>query len=337
MDEIIKNLEWLCNIPSPTGLTGEILRSIEEKFPGFSWTRTKKSTLVGKVPGQGKAVALSCHIDTLGLMVQKIKDNGRLAITTLGGFPLNYVEQENVAVHTLDGNRYEGTVRLKDPAVHASKDAENAKRNEETMEVVLDSLVSTKKEVEDLGIMNGDYISLDPRFRQAGDGFIKSRHLDDKASAAILLTLLNHLEDFDHPPIYFIFTCYEEVGHGACGLGLDEIEDFIAVDMGVIGDRLDAKETDVSICRKDSSGPYDYELTKDLIDLAKKEGLDFAADVFPYYGSDASAARSSGLDARFALIGPGISASHGYERTHIQGLENTYHLLVAYLKKRARD
>lgn len=331
MEKILEKLQWLCQTPSPTGMTREILQGIQDRYPQVAWSRTRKGTLLGQLPGKGKKIALACHIDTLGLMVQKIKDNGRLEVTTLGGFPLNYVEQENVLVHTLEGKTYEGTVRLKDPAVHASKDAESAKRDAQSMEVVLDYLVEDKKAVQDLGICNGDYISLDPRFRLAGDGYIKSRHLDDKASAAILLTLIDHWEDFDYPPVTMVFSCYEEVGHGACGLDLD-VEDFIAVDMGVIGEKLEAKETDVSICRKDSSGPYDYDLTKDLIDLAKKEGLDFATDVFPFYGSDASAARSSGLDARFALIGPGVSASHGYERTHKRGLENTYRLLEAYLR-----
>lgn len=332
IEEIVKNLEWLCKTPSPTGFTGKILQEIRDRFPGVQWRQTKKGTLIGKVEGQGPAQALSCHIDSLGLMVQEIKENGRLGLSMLGGYPMAYVDQENALVHTLEGKAYEGTVRLEDPAVHASKNAEKSDRTLETMEVVLDYDVKTREDVERLGILNGDYISLDPRFRRAGDGYIKSRHLDDKASAAILLSLLNHEKDFDHPTFYVVFSCYEEVGHGACGLGLEEIEDFIAVDMGVIGKKLGANEKEVSICRKDSSGPYDYNLTKELIDLAREKGLPFATDVYPYYGSDASAARSSGLDARFALIGPGVASSHGYERTHEKGLLATYQLLQAYLE-----
>ena len=224
MEKILEKLQWLCQTPSPTGMTQDLLQGIQDRYPQVAWSRTRKGTLLGQLPGKGKKIALACHIDTLGLMVQKIKDNGRLEVTTLGGFPLNYVEQENVLVHTLEGKTYEGTVRLKDPAVHASKDAESAKRDNQSMEVVLDYLVEDKKAVQDLGICNGDYISLDPRFRLAGDGYIKSRHLDDKASAAILLTLIDHWEDFDHPPVTMVFSCYEEVGHGACGLDLD-VED----------------------------------------------------------------------------------------------------------------
>lgn len=337
-----KTIEWiekLVNIPSPTGYTKHAEEFIKESLTtmGIEYTQATKGTIFAKLnPNvEGNGILFSAHVDTLGLMVRSIKSNGRLRITTLGGFPMNYAEQECVTVHTRDGKTYEGTLRLNEPAVHASREVNETKRSDENMEVVLDIITNSEEETIKAGIAAGDPVSLDPRFRQAGDGFIKSRHLDDKASAGLLLHMAEKFAKGEwtcNRPVYLLFSVYEEIGHGASAGHPEGITDMIAVDMGVVGDDLKTDETKVSICAKDSTGPYSYSLTDELVKLAQQEKLDYAIDIYPYYGSDASAAMSAGYDYRHALIGPGVAASHGYERTHEKGLENTYKLLKAFIE-----
>ncbi len=335
---LIESLQQLALTPSPTGMTGRIEALLMERLKalGLSPWQSKKGAVLAKLSGgQGEGILLSAHIDTLGLMVRAVKSNGRLRITQLGGFPLQYAEQENVTVFTRGGQAVPGTLRMNQPAVHANKELSSAQRSDENMEVVLDRKVASKEETEALGIAAGDFISLDPRFVKSGDGFIKSRHMDDKASAAVLITLARAFargEISCRRPVYLLFTNYEEVGHGASAGHPDGIGDMIAVDMGVVGDDLETDELKVSICAKDSRGPYNRALTGALIDTAAKCGLQYAVDIYPYYGSDTAAALSAGHDYRHALIGPGVSASHGYERVHEDGLWNTLALLWHYLK-----
>ncbi len=335
---LLDTLETLATTPSPTGMTGQIEALLMETLKGLGhapW-QTKKGAVLAKLnEGEGEGILLSAHIDTLGLMVRAIKGNGRLRITQLGGYPLQYAEQENVQVFTRAGKIIPGTLRMNQPAVHANRELNEAKRSDESMEVVLDMRVSNKEETEALGISAGDYISLDPRFVKSGDGFIKSRHMDDKASAAVLVTLARAFikgEATCRRPVFILFTNYEEVGHGASAGHPAGIADMIAVDMGVVGDDLTTDELKVSICAKDSRGPYNRALTGSLIDTAIKHALSYAVDIYPFYGSDTDAALSAGHDYRHALIGPGVSASHGYERVHEEGLWNTLALLWRYLK-----
>ncbi|MDD4081270.1 MAG: M42 family metallopeptidase [Eubacteriales bacterium] len=335
---LLDTLRLLALTPSPTGMTAGIERQLMAalKETGLvPWQSRKGAVLARLNEGEGEGILLSAHIDTLGLMVRSVKANGRLRVTQLGGFPLQYAEQENVLVHTRDGKTIPGTLRMNQPAVHFNKDLRTAERNDESMEVVLDMRVSSKEECQALGVSAGDYISLDPRFVKSGDGFIKSRHMDDKASAAILISLARAFASGEascRRPVYILFTNFEEVGHGASAGHPDGISDMIAVDMGVVGEDLSTDEMKVSICAKDSRGPYNRALTGALVDAAEKHGLDFAVDIYPFYGSDTDAALSAGHDYRHALIGPGVSASHGYERVHEDGLWNTLELLGHYLK-----
>ena len=335
---LLDTLRQLALTPSPTGMTAGIERLLMGTLKGLGlapWQSRKGGVMARLNEGQGEGILLSAHIDTLGLMVRAVKANGRLRITQLGGFPLQYAEQENVLVHTREDKTIPGTLRMNQPAVHANKDLREAPRTDESMEVVLDMRVSTKEECEALGVSAGDYISLDPRFVKSGDGFIKSRHMDDKASAAVLITLARAFmagEAVCRRPVYILFTNYEEVGHGASAGHPEGIGDMIAVDMGVVGDDLSTDELKVSICAKDSRGPYNRALTGALVDAAQKHRLDFAVDIYPYYGSDTDAALTAGHDYRHALIGPGVSASHGYERVHEAGLWNTFALLFHYLR-----
>ena len=201
------------------------------------------------------------------------------------------------------------------------------------MEVRLDEIVRNREDVKALGIGNGDYISFDPKFQYTEKGFVKSRHLDDKASVGVLLGLLKDMSERKAVPekkLKILISNYEEVGFGASWLP-EDITEFLAVDMGAIGDDLNGNEYSVSICAKDSSGPYDYEMTNRLIFLAKEHKLDYAVDIFPHYGSDVSSALHGGNNIRGALIGQGVHASHGMERTHRKGLENTLKLVQSYI------
>ena len=336
VENITDNIKELCSIPSPTGFTQVIEDHLKEMFKemGYGVYQTKKGSIRVTLGGKGNPLLLSAHIDTLGAMVKAVKDNGRIRITKLGGFPENNIEGENCTIHTREGKRYSGTIQLTHSSVHVYDDVNTLKRDDTTVEVVLDELVKTAEDTENLGIMSGDFISFDPRTVVTESGFIKSRHLDDKASAAILIELAKAVKEEKiklSRRVELLFTNYEEVGHGASTGIPDDIDDMIAVDMGAVGDDLKTDETCVSICAKDSNGPYDYQLTTKLIKIAKEKNLTFAVDSYPRYGSDAGAALRSGMDAAFALIGPGVSASHGYERTHKEGLETTFKLLLEIL------
>jgi len=334
----VKQTETLCRIPSPSGFTKLATDYLvkECKKMGFKPTASRKNSILVDIGGKGEPVVLAAHVDTLGAMVRAIKGNGRLRFTKIGGYPENNVEAENCIIHTRDGKEYTGAIQLNNPAAHVNSDLGKEKRSDETMEVVIDEKVSSEKDVEKLGISTGDFISLDPRTIVTKSGFIKSRHLDDKASAGVLLALAQMAADKEiklKRKVYLLFTTYEEVGHGgSSGVPKDAVE-MISVDMGAVGDDLKTDEHKVSICAKDSGGPYDYDVTTKLIQLAKANKLNYAVDIYPYYGSDVEATLSAGYDIKHALIGPGVAASHGYERTHTEGLENTLKLLELYLKK----
>lgn len=337
-EQILKYIEELCKTPSPTGYTKRVEKYLMEEFEKMDYNpyqTTKGNVVVPINPGKENALLMSAHVDTLGLMVRSIKANGRLRVTTLGGFPLSYVEQENVTIITRAGKEYTGVMRINNPAVHGSDDPREIKRDDINMEVVIDEITNSAEETEKLGISAGDFIALDPRFR-VDNGFVKSRHLDDKASAGVLMALAKEIKEENikiNRPLYFAFTIYEEVGHGAASGHPVGITDMIAVDMGVVYDDLKTDETKVSICAKDSSGPYNFDLTNELIDMAKANEIDYAIDIYPQYGSDASAAVASANDFRHALVGSGVAASHGYERTHVNGLNGLYKLLKEYIKK----
>ncbi|AZR74838.1 aminopeptidase [Anoxybacter fermentans] len=329
-------LNDLLTTPSPTGFCHIIMQKIERKVEklGFSFELTKKGCGVITIPGKKDdyIIGLSAHVDTLGAMVRSIKDSGRIRFTPIGGYMMNTVEGEYCQIHTRDGRVYDGTILTTKPSVHVYSDAKDQKRIEENMEIRIDELVDSKEDVLKLGVNVGDFISFDSRTVIKENGFIKSRHLDDKAGVAVLFGLMEMFKREGFIPTHtlkiFIST-YEEVGHGASYIP-EEIDELIAVDMGAVGDDLTCTEKDVSICAKDSSGPYDYHIVGKLIELAKRENLNFAVDIYPRYGSDVSAALRGGNNIRGALIGPGVHASHGIERTHIEGLLNSIALLAAY-------
>jgi aminopeptidase len=336
-DFAVEQMKALCSIPSPSGFTHKVAEYLKGTITDLGCVPhiTNKGSVLVSLGGEGNHLVLAAHIDTLGGMVRAVKSNGRLRLTTIGGFPFQNIENENVTIHTRKGKEFSGTMHLCEPAAHVNKDLATEKRNDSTVELVIDEIVKSAEDTQKLGISAGDFVSFDPRTRVTGSGFIKSRHLDDKLSAAILLALAKQVVDGElklKRKVSLLFTSYEEVGHGgSSGIPADVCE-MISVDMGAVGDDLTTDELVVSICAKDSGGPYDYEITNKLIALAEENKLDFAVDIYPYYGSDVEASLRAGYDIKHALIGPGVAASHGYERSHINAVKNTLELLDAYLK-----
>ena len=337
IDYAMEQIQTLLKIPSPTGFTKGATDYLmgELTAMGYSPVRTLKGSVMCHLCDGDHPMLLSAHVDTLGAMVRSIKGNGRIRYTRIGGYQEATIETENCLVHTRDGRTYSGTVQSTFASQHVYSGMGSKERNEETLEIVLDEIVKSAADVKALGIDTGCFISWDPRVVLTESGFLKSRHLDDKASSGVLLALAKAIREGDVKPcrsVDIMFTVYEEVGHGASPLTHCDLEEILAVDMGCVGNDLACDETMVSICCKDSGGPYNYEMTSKLIELAERDGLDYAADIYPSYGSDAGAAMRSGLEARHALIGPGVFASHGYERTHRMGIENTLKLVCAYVQ-----
>lgn len=333
---ILQLADEILQIPSPSGYPKEIIPRIEQEAAlyGLKTTKTKKGNLVITYPGKSDyTVGLSVHVDTLGAMVRSISSNGEIKFTTIGGPIWPTLDGEYCTIKTRDGKEYTGTFLSTSPAIHVYKDAKSKERNPENMYVRIDEMVSSKEDVTKLGIEVGNFIFIDPKTTITKSKFIKSRFLDDKINVASIFGLIKHFKEEKITPKYtiqFIISTYEEVGHGASFI--PELDEMIAVDMGCIGDDLTCTEYDVSICPKDSSGPYDYELTNHLIEVAKTNEINHAIDIYPYYGSDVSAAIRGGNDFKGALMGPGVHASHGMERTHVKAIEATISLLFHYLK-----
>ncbi|MDN6195805.1 MAG: M42 family metallopeptidase [Atopostipes suicloacalis] len=335
--ETVDLLVDLLKVNSPTGYTKNVIDFLVEKIEGIGYQteRSPKGNLIVSVEGkdQSKTRGLSGHVDTLGLMVRSINSDGTLALTKLGGPLTPTLDGEYCEVIARNGKVYTGTILSSSSSIHVYKDASTKDRDIDHLVVRLDERVEDKEDVEELGILNGDIVAYDPKIQLTDSGFVKSRFLDDKASVAILVSVLKMLKEEEIKPasnLKFIFSTYEEVGHGASWIP-EEITELIAVDMGAIGLDLACSEYDVSICAKDSSGPYDYELTSSLIEMAEEEDLDFAVDIYPMYGSDASAALKGGANIKAALIGPGVANSHGMERTHVDALANTFKLISQYI------
>lgn len=329
----------LMAIDSPTGYTAAAANCVKDTFAGMGFhaeLTTKGGVLVdlgGKNAEDG--LLLAAHCDTLGAMVAEVKSTGRLRITPLGGMNANNAEAENVRVRTRDGKVIEGTCQLCDASVHVNGDYSTTKRTFDTVEIVLDEDTTSAEETRALGIEVGDIVCFETRTRRTESGYLKSRFLDDKLSVGILMGFAKYLSDNHIVPerrVWLHITVYEEVGHGGAASVPNGVTEAISVDMGCVGNGLQCTERQVSICAKDSGGPYSYDVVGKLIEAAKETGADYAVDVYPHYGSDVEATLSAGADLRHGLIGAGVYASHGYERSHIDGVYNTLKVLSGYLK-----
>lgn len=340
---ILEQTKNVLAIDSPTGYTKNAAEYVlnEYKNMGYQPILTAKGGVLVCLNGelvqeekQRKGILIEAHLDTLGGMVKEITGYGTLKLTPLGGMNPNNGEAENCRIITREGKKYSGTFQMQNASIHVNAEYNNAKRNYDEMEVVIDEMVSSKEDVQAIGIMTGDIVCFDPRTVITESGYIKSRFLDDKLSVGILLGYAKYFKENKveaERKIYHHITVFEEVGHGGSASVPADVTEILSVDMGCVGDGLECKEHQVSICAKDSGGPYHYDVVTALIQAAKAAELDFAVDVYPFYGSDAEAGLHAGYDVRHGLIGSGVYASHGYERSHIKGVQNTFGLLKAYL------
>ena len=328
----------LLAIDSPSGYTAKAAAWVQEAFAklGFDAKITTKGGVLIDLGGEdvNDGLLLEAHGDTLGAMVAEVKGNGRLKLTNLGGMRAENAETENVRVYTRDGKVIEGTCQLANASVHVNGGYGDTKRSWDTVEIVLDEDVKSAADTRALGIEVGDIVCFDPRTRRTASGYLKSRFLDDKLSVGILLGFAKYLADNKIVPsrrVWAHVTVYEEVGHGGSASVPAGVTEAISVDMGCVGNGLQCTERQVSICAKDSGGPYSYDVVGKLIAAAKATQADYAVDVYPFYGSDVEATLRSGVDIRHGLIGAGVYASHGYERSHIDGVYNTLKVLCGYL------
>jgi putative aminopeptidase FrvX len=330
----------LLNIPSPTGFTDQAMEYVGNSLSalGLHPSPTMKGGLVAEMEGKSSKNprALTAHVDTLGAMVKEIKANGRLKLTKIGSFAWNTVEGESCQIFTRESGIFHGSLLVVKASGHVhGEQVGKLERTDENMEVRLDERTISADETRALGIDAGDFVSFDPRLSISNSGFIRSRHLDDKAGVACVLAAVHAMISKSEIPAQrttLHFSNYEEVGHGAaCGFPPD-LTELVAVDMAVVGEGQSSDEFHATICAKDSRGPYHYALTRRLRDLAAEADIPVKSDIYPFYGSDGEAYWYAGGDVRVALIGPGVDASHNYERTHIDAMDATSRLIVEYLK-----
>ncbi|WP_114603403.1 M42 family metallopeptidase [Staphylococcus sp. EZ-P03] len=336
--KIFETIKTLTEIPSPSGDAYKAIDYVGEfaENLGYPTYVTNKGALMITVQGDNDVEhrCITAHVDTLGAMVKEVKEDGRLGIELIGGYAFNAIEGEYCTIHTDSGKDYTGTICLHETSVHVYKDNHTIPRDKEHMEVRIDAVTRNDEETRQLGIEVGDFISLDPRTVFTANDFIKSRHLDDKASVAMIMDFLEKLKENGKTLPYtthFFISNNEEIGYGANASIPGKVKEYIAFDMGALGDGQTSDEYTVSICAKDASGPYHKKLRQHLTQLAQNNEIPYKVDIYPYYGSDASAALRSGADIKHGLFGAGIESSHALERTHIDSIKATQRLLEAYL------
>lgn len=338
---MIDFLVRLLNTPSPTGFSSQAIALVEQELAAFPEVRTewtRKGSLLAFLPGENGPDAaitrgLTAHVDTLGGMVREIKASGRLELTSVGGFAWGSVEGENCLVHTRENGTVRGSLLPHKASVHVYENVRDEKRDSASMEVRLDAPASNAAEVRALGIEVGDFVSFDPRV-EVVNGFVKSRHLDDKAAVANLLAAIKAMHDHNLRPresTCFLFSNFEEVGIGGSSDFPASLEELVAVDMAAIGEGQASDEFHASICVKDGGGPYHHELSNKLRDLATSYEIPVKVDIYVHYSSDGKAYWRAGGHAAVALIGPGVDSSHHYERTHTDALVDTTKWILAYL------
>lgn len=334
---VLNFLKELLLIPSPTGDTDKAINFVKSEFNklGFQTYTTNKRALIAKIPGKKQeAITFSGHVDTLGLMVKEIKPSGRLKVSKLGGFPMSTIEGNYVNIITENDKDYTGTILLENSSTHVNRKIDTTERDDDNIEIRIDECVFSKEDTEKLGIQVGDFIYINPNVQFTENGFIKSRHLDDKAGIASIMAIAKYFSEKNITPEYtlnFFISNYEEVGHGSAAAIPKNTKYFIAVDMAAMGVGQNSSEFNTTICVKDSSGPYDLHIRKHLINAGKKLNIDYKLDIYPYYGSDASAMQSAGNDIPAGLIGPGVDNSHGFERTHINAILDTAKLGIGFI------
>lgn len=343
MDYLLKCFQQLVNTPSPVGYYTQMNPVLEELAASFGRTVTydRRGTPYILLDGEDntKTVMVGAHADTVGLIVRRVDPDGMIRVRNLGGINYASLEGETVTVHTRDGRSYTGLFACQSHSVHVFDDAKTLERNENTVMIILDEKIRSKEDVYALGIRNGDFVSVDPRCQVTDNGYLKSRFIDNKASMACCFAMLKYLAESGRKPKYrtiLAFPYTEEIGFGGTYV-FPEVSEYVAMDIGLIGPDYEGNEYKVSICAKDNAAPYDFDLTSRLIQYAEAAGCDYAVDIFYRYGTDGNAAVRAGNNLRAAAFGMAVYCSHGMERTHLTGLENTANLLLAYVLDIKKD
>ena len=333
----LEELEKELSIDSVTGQYHELQDYLEKEIKalGFKVSTLHKGGLIVEAGGEGNPLLVTAHGDTIGMMVRHINDDGTIKVVKVGGLYAFHTERENVRIHTRSGKVITGTVQRKNASVHVT---ENELREEvadfdKNSFVVIDEDVHSAADVRAVGIEIGDYVALEPRFA-VSNGYIKSHYIDDKALVAVLMELLHAIREGKVTlgrKVYLYISFYEEIGHGGSMIPGD-VKDFLAVDIACIGPEQTSSEKKVSVFCQDSRFPYNIDMVKELEEAGQRSGADYVPDIFtPHYGTDADPALTAGYDIRHGAIGPGVRASHGYERTHLDAIKNTYALLAEYV------
>lgn len=336
---LLEQLQNLLKIDSTTSQFREITNYLLEECAklGYNPYSTHKGGVIVDLGGEGNPLVITAHVDDIGLMVRKINADGTLNVCPVGGLYPIYCMGENVRIYSKDNKVFTGTICRTPDSVHVTEEEIRTTLSDyrKNVCIVLDEETHSKQETLALGIDTGDIIALEPRFT-VSNGYIKSRFIDDKAQAAVLLAMMKEIKDNGiklNRKVYAYFAMYEEIGHGTTYLP-DGIKDILALDIAPTGPDQNSEEHKVSIFAKDSRFPYHREMKDELIEVAQKLNLNYCVDVFtPHYGSDGDGSVMAGYDIRHACIGPGTHNSHGYERTHKEGLLNTYKLAMGYILK----
>ena len=336
VDRALDLIIELCRTPSPTGLTEAAASQVHAQLAGLGLKprRGAKGSVLCELGGTGRPLLLASHLDTLGAMVRSVKPNGRIRYSKIGSYPDLYLVGETCLIHARGGKTYTGTFQPVEASVHVNQKLRDLKPDEESMEILVDEKTPTAAALRGLGVAPGDFVSIDARTVLTSSGYLKSRHLDDKASSGVLLALASLAGRGELQlgrKVTLLFSTWEEVGHGGSVVPAGT-EEMLVVDMGAVGEDLGCTDRQVSIAAKDSSGPFDKDIVDALVVAAGRADCSFAIDVYPAYSSDAAAALRAGHDLKHGLIGPGVYASHGYERTHREAVANTLALLLEYVK-----
>lgn len=336
-DHIGGTLSRLLAIPSPSGYTDTIVRFVYSELEnlGLSVEMTRRGAIRAIRPGdkQQGARAIVSHLDTLGAQVKSLKENGRLAVVPIGHWSARFAEGARATVFTEKGG-YRGTILPLKASGHAFNDQVDAQPiGWDHVEMRVDALARDKADLERLKIEIGDIVAIDPQPEFLENGYIVSRHLDNKAGVAVMLAALKALQEQDaRTPvdIHWLFTIAEEVGVGASSILTSDIASMVAVDNGTTAPGQNSDEFGVTVAMADQTGPFDFHLTKKLVELCRANDIRHQKDVFRFYRSDSASAIEAGADVRTALVTFGVDASHGYERIHMHALRSLAELLTAY-------
>lgn len=337
-NELLNILNEILQIPSPSGYTDQIVQHVGEKLNQWDiyFELTRRGAIRARLRGERKnpTRAIIAHLDTLGAMVKNLKPNGRLEVTPIGTWSSRFAEGARVTIFTDVGPKRGTILPMKSSGHTYNEEVDSMPVAWENVELRVDEHVETYQDLWDHGFRIGDFISIDTDPEYTQSGYLNSRHLDNKAGVACLLAAAKTVIDSGRIPSvesYMLFTISEEVGSGASAVLHGDVSEMVSIDNSTVAPGQNSLERGITICMKDSSGPFDYHLTHKLIDLCEDHHLPYARDIFKFYRCDAASALEAGNDIRTALVCFGCDSSHGYERTHIDSLVALTELLCHYL------